>query len=93
MNQIIAYIKFLWKSKNEHGIHSPFVYDLVTKCFYDKKNYQEYEVLKSYRKSLLSNKNFIEVTDFGAGSRVFKSNKRQISEIAKTAGISSKLET
>ena len=90
LNQIIAYIKFLWKSKNEHGIHSPFVYDLVTKCFYDKKNYQEYEVLKSYRQSLLSNKNFIEVTDFGAGSRVFKSNKRQISKIAKTAGISSK---
>ena len=90
MNQIIVYIKFLWKSKNEHGIHSPFVYDLVTKSFYDKKNYQEYEVLKAYRLSLLSNKNFIEVTDFGAGSRVFKSNKRQISKIAKTAGISSK---
>ena len=38
----------------------------------------------------LENKNFIEVTDFGAGSRVFKSNKRQISKIAKTAGISPK---
>ncbi len=32
----------------------------------------------------------IEVTDFGAGSRVFKSNTRQIAQIAKTAGISSK---
>ncbi|MBX9808620.1 MAG: class I SAM-dependent methyltransferase, partial [Flavobacteriaceae bacterium] len=32
----------------------------------------------------------IEVTDFGAGSKVFKSNTRQISKIAKTAGISSK---
>ena len=38
----------------------------------------------------MANKNFIEVTDFGVGSRVFKSNKRQISKIAKTAGISSK---
>jgi predicted O-methyltransferase YrrM len=86
---ILSYLKFLWKSKNEHGVHSPFVFDLVTKCFYDKTIYPEYSVLKKYRKSLLENKNFIEVTDFGAGSRVFKSNKRQISKIAKTAGISS----
>jgi predicted O-methyltransferase YrrM len=64
------------------------VFDLVTKCFYDKTNYPEYEVLKNYRNSLLNNKNTIEVTDFGAGSRVFKSNTREIGAIAKNAGIS-----
>jgi predicted O-methyltransferase YrrM len=90
MKQIISYLKFLWKSQNEHGVHSPFVFDLITKCFYDKTNYSEYTVLKNYRESLLENKNFIEVFDFGAGSRVFKTNKRQISKIAKTAGISPK---
>lgn len=83
-----AYIKFFFKAKNEHGVHSPFVFDLVTKCFYDKTNYPEYEVLKNYRNSLLNNKNTIEVTDFGAGSRVFKSNTREIGTIAKNAGIS-----
>ena len=88
--QIKSFFKFLITSKNQHGVHSPFVFDLVTKCFYDKKKYPEYSILKNYRKSLLENKNFIEVTDFGAGSRVFKSNKRQISKIAKTAGISPK---
>jgi predicted O-methyltransferase YrrM len=66
------------------------VFDLVTKCFYDATKYPEYEVLKSYRKSLLENKNTIDVTDFGAGSRVFKSNTREISKIAQTAGITSK---
>jgi predicted O-methyltransferase YrrM len=85
-----SYLKFLWNSKNEHGVHSPFVFDLVTKCFYDKKTKSEYSILKRYRKSLLENKTIIEVTDFGAGSRVFKSNKRQIAQIAQTAGISSK---
>ncbi len=90
MRLIKSYLKFLWNSKNEHGVHSPYVFNLVTKCFYDKKNYSEYSILKSYRKSLLENNNFIEVTDFGAGSKVFKSNKRQISKIAKTAGITRK---
>jgi predicted O-methyltransferase YrrM len=85
--QIKSYLQFLWHSKNEHAVHSPFVFNLLTKCFYDKKFKSEYNVLKNYRNDLLQNKNTITVTDFGAGSRVFKSNKRQISKIAKTAGI------
>jgi predicted O-methyltransferase YrrM len=88
--QIKSYIKFLWHSKNEHAVHSPFVFSLLTKCFYDKKFKPEYTVLKKYRNDLLQNKKTIEVTDFGAGSRVFKSNTRQISQIAKTAGITPK---
>ncbi|WP_345093772.1 class I SAM-dependent methyltransferase [Flavobacterium chungnamense] len=91
MLQIIkSYLNFLWNSKNQHGVHSPFVYNLVTKCFYDKKKHPEYSILKNYRNSLLQNKNTFEVTDFGAGSRVFKSNTRAINQIAKTAGISPK---
>lgn len=90
LQQIKSYLNFLYHSKNEHGVHSPFVFNLVTKCFYDKQNYPEYSVLKNYRNALLQNKNTIEVTDFGAGSRVFKSNTRQIAKIAKTAGITSK---
>lgn len=90
MTILLSYIKFLIHSTNEHGVHSPFVFDLVMKCIYDKTNYPEYEVLKNYRKSLLENKNTIVVTDFGAGSRVFKSNTREVSKIAKTAGITAK---
>ena len=97
--QIKSYIKFLYNSKNEHGVHSPFVFDLVTKCFYDKESKpdpsvseqaKQYQVLKKYRNSLLENKSKIEVVDFGAGSKVFNSNTRQIAKIAKTAGISPK---
>lgn len=88
--QIKSYLKFLWHSKNEHAVHSPFVFLLLTKCFYDKKPKPEYTVLKKYRNSLLQNKNIIEVTDFGAGSKVFKSNMRAIDKITKNAGISPK---
>jgi predicted O-methyltransferase YrrM len=97
--QIKSYLKFLWHSKNEHAVHSPFVFNLITKCFYDTKpkpdpsgseQAKQYQILKNYRKSLLENKNTIEVTDYGAGSKVFKSNTRQISQIAKTAGITPK---
>ena len=78
------------RSTNQHGVHSPFVYDLLTKCFYDKSNFDEYSILKKYRQQLLENPQTIEVKDFGAGSRVFKSNRRKIASIAKNAGITRK---
>lgn len=88
--QIKSYLKFLWYSKNEHAVHSPFVFNLITKCFYDKNTKPEYSVLKEFRDSLLHDKSTIKVTDFGAGSKVFKFDIREIVQIAKTAGISSK---
>jgi hypothetical protein len=33
-----SYFKFLLKSTNQHGVHSPFVYDFVTKGLYKKVN-------------------------------------------------------
>lgn len=90
MSLISSYLKFLVQSTNEHGVHSPFVFQLVTQCFYDKKKYSEYQIIKEYRNSLLKNKETIYVTDFGAGSRVFKSNDRKVCDIASNAGISRK---
>lgn len=31
-----TYVRFLAKSTNQHGVHSPFVYHLLTKCLYKK---------------------------------------------------------
>ncbi len=45
---IARYIKFLLKSTNQHGVHSPFVYNLVTQCFYDKTKYEAYKRLTNY---------------------------------------------
>jgi predicted O-methyltransferase YrrM len=88
--QLKSYLQFLWHSKNEHAVHSPFVFSLITKCFYDSKPKTAYSVLEKYRNSLVQNRKSINVSDFGAGSKVFKSNSREIAKIATTAGISSK---
>ncbi|WP_324721913.1 O-methyltransferase [Salinimicrobium sp. HB62] len=87
---IPAYFDFLLRSTNQHGVHSPFVYSLVTKCFYDKKKYPSYSILKQYRQSLLQDKRKIKLKDFGAGSRVFTSDEREVSKMVKNAGISPK---
>lgn len=88
--QIRSYFKFLWESTNQHGVHSPFVYGLVTRCFYDRKKGSAYELLSRYRSTLRNNRAQIEVKDLGVGSRVFSSSKRRISDMAKKAGITPK---
>lgn len=86
--QVRSFLNYLWLSQNQHGVHSPFVFKLLTDCFYDRSHHPEFLRADSYRKSLLSNHNRIEVDDFGAGSKVFDSNIRKISAIAKNAGTS-----
>ncbi|MGB3150599.1 MAG: hypothetical protein WBB27_08025 [Maribacter sp.] len=36
MYRFISYLKFLFSATNQHGVHSPFVYDFVTNCLYQK---------------------------------------------------------
>lgn len=84
-----AYLNYLIASKNHYGVHSPFLYDYLT------KGLRHHSVLSlkpvhAMRKELLSNHNDIQVTDFGAGSKVLNENTRSIADIATKAGISTK---
>ncbi|MDU8885500.1 class I SAM-dependent methyltransferase [Yeosuana sp. MJ-SS3] len=83
---LFAYIKFLTNSTKQHGVHSPFVFDVVTKCFYDKKQYFDYKELINYRNALLRSDLAIKITDLGSGSKNTKNNVRKISSIAKNSG-------
>ncbi|PQJ82105.1 hypothetical protein [Polaribacter glomeratus] len=50
----ISKIKFLLRSSNQHGVHSPFVYNFITKGLYSKEinnnNISEYAELKKLSK-------------------------------------------
>lgn len=85
-----AFLKFLWHSKNQHGIHSPFIYKLITKCFYNKEHFEAYELWDKAQKNVLESDVVLEVEDFGAGSETIKNNLRSVSKIAKHVSISRK---
>lgn len=88
--QLYKYLKFLVKSTNKHGVHSPFVFDLVTKCFDKKTSKDKVIVVANYSEELKQNNSIIKVTDFGAGSRVFKDEMRVVSDVLKNVSISKK---
>lgn len=49
-----SYFKFLLKSSNQHGVHSPYVYQYLTKGLYAKKQCYSKEEVKSLRLILSS---------------------------------------
>jgi predicted O-methyltransferase YrrM len=68
-----------------HGIHSPFVYEFVRHVLLDKRSYPAYEQIEQVRKSLLSDKRKLPLSDFGAGSASGNMGTKTISSIAATA--------
>ena len=79
------YLQFLFASKNEHSLHSPFVFELYTKIIQTKTQFTVFEQIENLRKKLFKNCSIINITDFGAGSRIYKTNQREIRQIAKSA--------
>lgn len=83
LHQLKHYIKHLFKSFHLHGIHSPFVFTLEKKCLRDQTVYEQYGDIASFRESLKNNTTTLHIKDYGAGSRVFKSDERKVNEILK----------
>jgi predicted O-methyltransferase YrrM len=81
--RIESYLTYLWEAKTKYQIHSPFLYNIVTEVFEKQLDYEDFHRIENVREQLLENQTIIEVEDFGAGSKKFKSNKRKIADIAK----------
>lgn len=82
---IISYIRHLLKANTLHGTHSPFVYKFLENVVYKKSTHTLFEKIEHLRNELLHQHNTIEISDFGAGSKIYKTNKRSISNIAQTS--------
>ena len=81
------YLRYYFKASSGkgHGVHSPFVFDFITKVLNDKKAYPCYKTIETLRRDLLKEETVLEIEDFGAGSRVNATNQRTVSAVAKSA--------
>src|ERR1700743_3884147 len=68
-----------------HGIHSPFVYDLVRNVLRDKTAYTAYGKIEELRRRLLRDEAVLEVEDRGAGSGAGASRLRRVADVARHA--------
>lgn len=72
--QAKSYFGHIFKATNAHGVHSPFVYELLTEVL-DKKKFYSFEAIEALREKLKQDSEIIEVTDYGMGSKNL-SNRR-----------------
>src|ERR1700741_4948762 len=81
------YLRYLRKASNGrgHGMHSPFVFDFITRVLNDRESYPAYGIVEPLRKLMKKDPSLISVADFGAGSRVDASSRRKLSAIARSS--------
>lgn len=84
MNLPLEYIKYCWKAKKRHGIHSPFVYKMSDECLSIQIAKEDKQMIQTLIKSLKQDHRVIQFDDFGAGSKSM--NKfRTVSSILKNS--------
>ena len=85
MHQIRNYLIYRAKSVNEHGVHSPFVFDLLLSTIYNKKNFYAYLQIEKMRDALCLSNEVVECKDLGAGSIINNNSKKSLSAIVSSA--------
>lgn len=85
LQRIGSYLNHLVRARGPHGIHSPFVYSLITEVLRNDHERPEFEAIEQLREELLSSDRTIEVNDLGAGSRVLERPVRHVADMARTA--------
>ena len=82
---LFRYVRYLIASTNQHGIHSPFVFDLVTTVIYDEKNFYGFKKINAIRERLLQDETLIPIRDLGAGSLSDNGSKKAVKDITQQA--------
>ncbi|MEM6700287.1 MAG: SAM-dependent methyltransferase, partial [Bacteroidota bacterium] len=77
------YFQYYLKAKNYRKVQLPFVAEFAQEVLEDRRDFYAFDEIEAFRRLLLRDQNTIQVTDFGAGSQVHKSNERAIRKMAR----------
>ena len=87
--RVVKYLKYkiLSKNSNGHGIHSPFVFDLISRVF--RNNFDPVIVysIEKFRTKLIGDKRTISVKDLGSGFDGRETTLKKVSDIARYSAV------
>lgn len=78
------------KHKRGHGIHSPFIYNLISEVLNNKGGYEDLKQVTDAHNKYIKSTRFIEFEDLGAGSNYYKPKKLTLGKIIRRSSIDKK---
>lgn len=81
------YLRYYLTAENGkgHGVHSPFVFELITRVLNDRRVDEDCRRIEALRRQRCRDNRMVEVLDLGAGSAHSKGQERSVASIAKHA--------
>lgn len=81
---LLAYLRYLSRARDEHSLHSPFLFNLYTNVIRaDNQREPAFGAIRILRNELRRSQQLIQITDYGAGSNVNASRERTLGDIAR----------
>lgn len=81
---LLAYLRYLARARDEHSLHSPFLFNLYTNVIRpDNRREPSFAPIRTLRDELRRSRQTIFITDYGAGSNVNPARERTIGDIAR----------
>lgn len=89
---VMQYLQYLVMAghRKGHGVHSPYVYELVSKVIFDRSYYSDYDFFRKIRKKLSDCNTTLHVEDIGAKSEYFTLNERKVSDLVRRSSVKAK---
>jgi predicted O-methyltransferase YrrM len=89
---LLAYFKYLNKSRTRHSVHSPFVYSLIEEVISNRKENPVFLEINGLRQKLSRRSQVIEITDFGSGSNLesYEHRFERVASIARKSAVTEK---
>ncbi|GAB3028518.1 class I SAM-dependent methyltransferase [Spirosoma pulveris] len=83
---LLAYLRYLSRARDEHSLHSPFLFSLYLQVIRARTGSKElFAPIRVLRKELRKSRQLITIADLGAGSKVNASRQRTIGDIARNS--------
>jgi len=83
---LLAYFRYLSRARDEHALHSPFLFALYTQVIRARTGLKAlFAPIRALRKELRKSRQIITIADYGAGSKINESRQRTVGDIARNS--------
>ena len=83
LGQVRRFWRWYRRAQTCYQVHSPFVYDLCRAALEDDRHRYAFDDIEQLRRRLLRSSDTLEMTDYGAGSRVAGTTTRRLAQVAR----------